>query len=47
VTTGAILRKIRNHLRKAHALYLQRFDELLAAAKEEMEQERERGGANP
>jgi hypothetical protein len=28
-----------------HAIYLQRFDELLGAAKEEKEQERERGGA--
>src|SRR6266567_9107829 len=28
VTTGASLRRIRKHLGKAHALYLQRFDEL-------------------
>jgi hypothetical protein len=45
VTTPAILRKIRKHLGKAHALYLERFGELLAAAREEKEQERERGGA--
>lgn len=45
VTTPAILRSIRKHLGDTHTLYLQRFDELLGAAKEEMEQERERGGA--
>lgn len=45
VSTPAVLRKIRKHLGKAHAIYLQRFDELLQAAKEEQEQERERGGA--
>jgi hypothetical protein len=45
VTVPGALRKIRKHLGKVHALYLQRFDELLAAAKEEKEQERERGGA--
>src|SRR5439155_23459311 len=44
VTTPATLRGIRKHLVKAHATYLQRFDELLGAAKEEKEQERERGG---
>ena len=33
------------HLGKVHTLYLQRFDDLLGAAKEEKEQERERGGA--
>jgi hypothetical protein len=44
VTTGAALRRIRKHMAKAHALYLRRFDELLGAAKEEKEQERERGG---
>ena len=43
--TAANLRKIRKHLAKAHALYLQRFDELLTIAKEETEQERERGGS--
>jgi hypothetical protein len=45
VTTGAKLRKISKHLTKVHAIYLRRFEELLAAAKEEKEQERERGGA--
>jgi hypothetical protein len=45
VTPAAILRRIRKHLAKAHAIYLRRFDELLAAAKEEKVQERERGGA--
>jgi hypothetical protein len=40
----AVLRKIRTHLGKAHAIYLRRFEELLSAAKEETEQERERGG---
>jgi hypothetical protein len=45
VTTPATWRKIRKHLGQAHALYLQRFDELLEVAKEEKEQERERGGA--
>ncbi len=45
VTTGATLRRIRTHLGKVHAIYLGRFDELLGAAKEENEQERERGGA--
>src|SRR5260370_8837 len=44
VTTPATLRRIRKHLGKAHAIYLRRFDELLGVAKEEMEQERERGG---
>lgn len=44
VTTLATLKKIRKHLGRAHALYLQRFDELCAAAKEEKQQERERGG---
>jgi hypothetical protein len=44
-TTPATVRRIRKHLGDAHATYLRRFDELLAAAKEEKEQERERGGA--
>ncbi len=44
VTGRATVRKIRKHLGKVHSTYLQRFDELLAAAKDEMEQERERGG---
>jgi hypothetical protein len=45
VTTPATLRRIRKHLGQVHALYLRRFDELLATAKEEKKQERERGGA--
>jgi hypothetical protein len=45
VATPATLRKIRKHLGKTHAIYLRRFDELVAAAKEEQEQERVRGGA--
>jgi hypothetical protein len=45
VTAPATLRRIRKHLAKAHAVYLRRSDELLEAAKEEKEQERERGGA--
>ncbi|MFL5898623.1 MAG: hypothetical protein ACJ76D_09205 [Solirubrobacterales bacterium] len=44
VAIPATLRKIRKHLGKAHAVYLQRFDELLEAARQEQEQERERGG---
>jgi hypothetical protein len=44
VTTPATLTRIRKHLGKVHATYMRRFDELLAAAQEEMEQERERGG---
>jgi hypothetical protein len=42
-TTSATLLRIRRRLGKAHAIYLGRFDELLEAAKEEKEQERERG----
>ena len=45
VTSAAALRRRRRQLGKAHAIYLQRFDELLAAAEEEKEQERDRGGA--
>ena len=44
VTTPATLKKIRKHMEKTHAIYLRRYDELLEAAKEEDEQERERGG---
>ncbi len=43
----AALRSIRKHLGKTHAIYLRRFEELLATAKEEMKQERERGGRKP
>jgi hypothetical protein len=45
LNTAAALRKVRKHLSKAHAAYLQRFDELVAVAKEEIDQERERGAA--
>jgi hypothetical protein len=45
VTTPTALRKIRKRLGKVHAIYVGRFDELLEAAKEEKEQERERGRA--
>ena len=44
VTTPSTLKKIRKQLGKTHGIYLQRFEELLEAAKEEKEQERERGG---
>jgi hypothetical protein len=37
------LTKARKHIGKVHAVYLRRFDELLATAQEEQEQERERG----
>jgi hypothetical protein len=45
VTTPATLRRVRRQMGKAHVIYLRRFDELLATAEEEKEQERERGGA--
>ena len=45
VTSAADLGRARKHLGKSHAIYLQRIDELLAAAEAEKEQERERGGA--
>jgi hypothetical protein len=45
VTTAVALRRVRTRLAKTHATYLQRFDELLAAAREEKLQERQRGGA--
>lgn len=44
VTAAAVLRRIRKRLGKVHAIYLRRFDEMLAAAKAEKAQERERGG---
>jgi hypothetical protein len=47
VIAPATLRKIRWRLGKAHAIYLRRFDELVEAAKEEMQQERQRGGGGP
>lgn len=43
-TSAAALTRARKHLEKVHRLYLARFDELHAAAKEERLQERERGG---
>jgi len=43
-TGPAAIAKIREHIGKVHALYLQRFDELAAAAVEEKQQEAERGG---
>jgi hypothetical protein len=43
-TASATLKKVRKHLDKAHATYRRRFDELLEAARAELEQERERGG---
>jgi hypothetical protein len=42
-TTPATVRKIRKHLGAAHAVYVRRFEELLEAAEEERQQERERG----
>lgn len=42
--TPATVRKIRKHLGKVHDMYLRRFEELLEAARQEKEQERERGG---
>jgi hypothetical protein len=45
VTSTARIRRIRNYLGKVHAIYLERFEDLLAAAQEEVEQERARGGA--
>src|SRR5438874_8149852 len=44
-TAPGTLKKIRKHLGKAHAIYLRRLDELAEAAKQEKEQESERGGA--
>jgi hypothetical protein len=43
-TASGALTRVRRVIGKVHAIYLRRFDELLAAAKEEKEQERERGG---
>jgi hypothetical protein len=42
VTAAAALTRVRRAVGKIHVFYLRRFDELLAAAKEEKEQERER-----
>src|SRR5262245_34261492 len=43
-STPAALAKVRNHLAKVHATYVRRFEELHAAAEQEKQQERERGG---
>ena len=40
----SVLKKIRSRLAKVHPIYVRRLDELVALAKEETEQERERGG---
>ncbi len=45
IATPAALEKIRKHLGKVHSIYLKRLEESLEAAREEKEQERERGGA--
>ena len=44
VTAASTLARVRSALGKVHRVYLRRFDELRAAAEEEMDQERERGG---
>jgi hypothetical protein len=43
-TSASALAKARTRLGKVHRLYRQRFDELLAEAEAEKQQERERGG---
>jgi hypothetical protein len=43
-TDSATIAKVHEHLTKVHALYLRLFDELVAAAEQEKEQEAERGG---
>lgn len=45
VTTATALRRVRKHLTGVHAVYLWRFDDLVAVAKDELEQERGRGGS--
>jgi hypothetical protein len=44
VAAPATLTRIRKQLGKVHPIYPRRFDEMLQAAREEREQERERGG---
>jgi hypothetical protein len=44
VTAPGRLARIRKRIGKVHPIYLRRCDELLRAAKQEREQERERGG---
>lgn len=43
-TDPASIEKIRGHMSQVHLLYLRLFDELVAAAEEEKQQEAERGG---
>lgn len=43
-TSATMLARARKQLDKVHQIYVRRFDECLAAAKEERQQERERGG---
>lgn len=43
-TAPTALAKIRNHLAKVHGIYVRRFEDLHAAAEQEMKQEQERGG---
>ena len=44
VTAPSTLARIRKQIGKVHPIFVERFDELLQAAREEKEQERERGG---
>jgi hypothetical protein len=44
VTSAATLAKVRKALARVHRAYVRSFDELRAAAHDEMKQERERGG---
>jgi len=46
-TAPAALARVRSQIARVHRLYLRRFDELLIAAEEEKEQERERGFKRP
>lgn len=43
-TTSAALMNARSHIANVHPAYLARFEELLAAAEEEKQQEKDRGG---
>lgn len=47
VTSADTLQTARSQLNDRHALYVRRFDDLLEAAKDEKQQERERGGEQP
>jgi hypothetical protein len=44
VTAASTLQRIRKRLGEVHSIYMRRFGVMLAAAKEEKNQERERGG---